>query len=81
MSDLRNGEPHRRDERIGLETYLTPEEAKEFHKIFVLSFIVFTLIAVVAHFLAWNWRPWGGNYAMLEQGAAVARATITTMMA
>jgi light-harvesting complex 1 beta chain len=22
------------------------------------SFIVFTLIAVVAHFLVWQWRPW-----------------------
>ena len=22
------------------------------------SFIIFTLIAVVAHFLAWQWRPW-----------------------
>jgi light-harvesting complex 1 beta chain len=38
---------------------LTVEEAKEFHKLFVQGFIVFTGIALVAHFLAWNWRPWG----------------------
>ncbi len=37
---------------------LTEQEAKEFHGIFVTSFIVFTLIAVVAHFLVWQWRPW-----------------------
>ncbi len=22
------------------------------------SFIIFTVIAVIAHFLAWQWRPW-----------------------
>ncbi len=33
-------------------------EAKEFHKIFVTSFIVFTVIAIIAHFLVWQWRPW-----------------------
>jgi light-harvesting complex 1 beta chain len=37
---------------------LTETEAKEFHKLFVVSFIVFTLIAIVAHFLVWQWRPW-----------------------
>ncbi len=42
---------------------LSEGEAREFNRIFVLSFIIFTGIAVVAHFLAWMWRPWGGNYA------------------
>jgi light-harvesting complex 1 beta chain len=37
---------------------LTEQEAKEFHKIFVTSFLVFTAIAVVAHVLVWQWRPW-----------------------
>jgi light-harvesting complex 1 beta chain len=37
---------------------LTEPEAKEFHKIFVTSFIIFTAIAIVAHFLVWQWRPW-----------------------
>jgi light-harvesting complex 1 beta chain len=39
-------------------TGLTEAEAKEFHGIFITSFIVFTVIAIVAHFLAWQWRPW-----------------------
>jgi light-harvesting complex 1 beta chain len=37
---------------------LTESEAKEFHGIFVTSFIIFTVIAIVAHFLVWQWRPW-----------------------
>jgi light-harvesting complex 1 beta chain len=37
---------------------LTESEAKEFHGIFVMSFVVFTVIAIIAHILAWNWCPW-----------------------
>lgn len=46
------------DDRHGLRTYLTPEEAKEFHKIFMGSFLGFTAIAVIAHVLVWVWKPW-----------------------
>ena len=41
---------------------LTELEAKEFNRIFVLSFCIFTGVAIVAHILAWLWRPWGGSY-------------------
>ncbi len=37
---------------------LKQNEAREFHAVFVTSFIIFTAIAVVAHFLVWLWRPW-----------------------
>ena len=37
---------------------MTEPEAREFHSIFVTSFIVFTAIAIVAHILVWLWRPW-----------------------
>lgn len=37
---------------------LSEEEAKEFHKVFMMSFAGFTAIAIVAHFLVWQWRPW-----------------------
>lgn len=37
---------------------LTENEAKEFHGVFVTSFIIFLIIAIVAHILAWMWRPW-----------------------
>ena len=37
---------------------LTETEAKEFHSIFVQSFLGFVAVAVVAHILVWLWRPW-----------------------
>ena len=37
---------------------LTEAEAKEFHGVFMTSFILFTIIAIVAHVLVWMWRPW-----------------------
>ena len=43
------------------------------------SFIIFTIVAIVAHILAWIWRPWFPGvegYAALtpESGAAVQHA-------
>ena len=46
------------DEKAVSLSGLTEPEAKEFHKIFLTSFIGFTAVAVVAHFLVWSWRPW-----------------------
>lgn len=37
---------------------LTEAEAKEFHGIFTQSMTTFFAIVVVAHILAWLWRPW-----------------------
>ena len=37
---------------------LTDDEARGFHGVFVMSFIGFTIIAIIAHFLVWSWRPW-----------------------
>lgn len=37
---------------------LTEPEAREFHTIFMTSFIIFTVVAIVAHMLVWVWRPW-----------------------
>jgi light-harvesting complex 1 beta chain len=44
--------------RSGSISGLSEAEAKEFHGVFVTSFIAFTVIAIIAHFLAWQWRPW-----------------------
>jgi light-harvesting complex 1 beta chain len=57
--------------RTGSASGLTEGEAKEFHSIFMTSFIVFVVVAVIAHILAWQWRPWlpGPNgYAALVDG-------------
>lgn len=40
-------------------TGMTVGEAREFNRIFVVSFFIFFGVAVVAHLLAWLWRPWG----------------------
>jgi light-harvesting complex 1 beta chain len=72
------------NERFGPGAYLTPEEAKEFHKMFVSSFITFTIIAIVAHVLVWMWRPWfpGVNgYALMNDATELANATIMTLLA
>ncbi|MFO0736496.1 MAG: light-harvesting antenna LH1, beta subunit [Labilithrix sp.] len=56
---------------------LSENEAKEFHKLFVTSFVIFTAIAVGAHVLAWMWRPWlpGVNgYSMLDSAQSFAQS-------
>ena len=59
-----------RDIATGSLSGLTEAEAKEFHKIFMTSFIIFVVIAIIAHFLAWQWRPWlpgkNGYQSMLD---------------
>jgi light-harvesting complex 1 beta chain len=50
-------------------TGLTEAEAMEVHKYMVQGYIAFTAVAVVAHILVWNWRPWFPSikgYASLE---------------
>jgi light-harvesting complex 1 beta chain len=53
-------------------TGLTEGEAKEFHGIFVTSFIIFTVIAIIAHVLVWQWRPWLGPSASLPESVQTA---------
>ena len=61
-------------------TGLTSREAQEFHKYFMLGFIVFTVIAIVAHFLVWQWRPWfpgpEGYAAVTDSANAVAHSVM-----
>lgn len=66
-------------------TGLTETEAKEFHGIFVTSFIVFTVIAIIAHFLAWQWRPWlpgpnGYTTSWLQDTGGLVVHTISTLV-
>ena len=60
---------------------LTESEAREFHSIFMTSFVIFTVIAVVAHILAWMWRPWlpgpGGYKAAMEGATHYASIVIS----
>jgi light-harvesting complex 1 beta chain len=37
---------------------MNEEDARRFHGQFMFGTVAFTAVAVVAHFLAWSWRPW-----------------------
>lgn len=37
---------------------LTEDEAMDFSKGFTMGIIGFILIAAIAHYLVWQWRPW-----------------------
>ncbi|MBS0558506.1 MAG: light-harvesting protein [Proteobacteria bacterium] len=55
---------------------LTEAEAREFHRIFMTSFIAFVIVAVIAHILAWQWRPWlpgPKGYTSLLDGVAYVK--------
>jgi light-harvesting complex 1 beta chain len=70
-------------ERSGSLSGLTEEEAKEFHRIFMVSFIGFTLVALIAHILVWQWRPWlpgPEGYAMID-GATTALKSFIPFLA
>ncbi|MFO1035459.1 MAG: light-harvesting antenna LH1, beta subunit [Geminicoccaceae bacterium] len=72
------------DDRSGSTSGLSEPEAREFHRIFMTSFIVFVVVAIIAHFLAWAWRPWlpGVNgYAMLDDGVRVALSHLSSFVA
>ena len=67
--------------RTGSTSGLTDSEAREFHSIFVTSFIVFTVIAIIAHVLVWQWRPWlpgpnGYTTGMLMDGIATVKSLL-----
>ncbi len=72
------------DRRTGSLSGLTEQEAKEFHSIFMTSFILFTVVAIVAHILVWMWRPWlpGPNgYVSLDDGLTTVASLLSTFVA
>lgn len=72
------------ERRAGSLSGLTENEAKEFHSIFMTSFVLFTIIAIVAHILVWMWRPWlpGPNgYVQLHDGVTNVAILLTTWVA
>lgn len=63
---------------------LTAEQAQAFHKLYMVGFIVFTAIAIVAHFLVWQWRPWfpgPEGYASLVEGTKLVVSQVTPFLA
>jgi light-harvesting complex 1 beta chain len=71
------------ERRTGSLSGLTENEAKEFHSIFMTSFVLFTIVAIVAHILVWMWRPWlpGPNgYVELHDGVTNVASLLTTLV-
>ena len=69
-----------RDARTGSMSGLTEAEAKEFHKLFMGSFILFTLIAIGAHILVYMWRPWlpaASGYSEVKDGIEMASQMVS----
>lgn len=63
---------------------LSEAEAREFHSVFMSSFIAFVIVAVVAHILAWMWRPWlpgPEGYASLENGVKPIASALLSLVA
>jgi len=63
---------------------LSEAEAREFHSVFMSSFIGFVIVAVIAHILAWMWRPWlpgPEGYASLEDGIAPITSALLSLVA
>lgn len=51
---------------------LSEAEASDFHRLFLMAFAVFTLIAILAHVAAWAWRPWGHQTSPAQAHTPVA---------
>jgi light-harvesting complex 1 beta chain len=61
---------------------LSEAEAREFHSVFMTSFVIFVVVAVIAHVLAWMWRPWlpgPGGYASLDDGIVHVGALVSML--
>jgi light-harvesting complex 1 beta chain len=64
-------------------TGLTDDEAREFHGFFITSFIAFTVVAIIAHFLVWQWRPWfpgTKGYASLSDSMTTTFASLASLI-
>ncbi|MEL6546252.1 MAG: light-harvesting antenna LH1, beta subunit [Myxococcota bacterium] len=62
---------------------LTDEEAKEFHSGFIMAFITFVVIAIIAHLLTWMWRPWFAGpdgYSMIQDAQTVAESAMNMLV-
>ena len=73
------------DRRAGSLSGLTESEAREFHGIFVTSCLGVTAVGIVAHILAWMWRPWlppaKGYSAQVIDGATTTFASLVSFLA
>lgn len=58
---------------------LTPDEAREFHDFYMKGLVLFTAVAIVAHFMVWIWRPWLSSENMASASDLLQNSTTTLM--
>ena len=63
---------------------LTEDEARGFHRMFVVSFLIYVAIAIVAHYAVWQWRPWipgvaGYKVSAVQTTPALTNSTATAV--
>ena len=62
---------------------LNEDEARGFNTAFFASFLGFLFIAIIAHYLVWQWRPWipgaRGYPARTAQTAPAVKAPASTL--
>lgn len=62
---------------------LTEKGAKEYHRLFMASTIGYVVIAIIAHFLVWSWRPWfpgPDGYAAIQDTINNVATVATTLL-
>jgi light-harvesting complex 1 beta chain len=59
---------------------IVPREAKGFHGVFIASFAVFLVIALVAQLLTLEWRPWFPGAEGEKSLIGGVRAAVYTLM-
>ncbi|MEL6816854.1 MAG: light-harvesting antenna LH1, beta subunit [Cyanobacteria bacterium J06598_3] len=59
---------------------LTENGAREYHKLFMGSTIGYVLVAVIAHFLVWGWRPWFPSTEGYTSAIETVSALATTLL-
>ena len=69
------------DSRPAAPAMLSEDEARGFHGAFIMGFLGFTVVAAIAHYAVWQWRPWipgtAGYEVRTSQTAPAANAPAT----
>ena len=66
--------------REGSISGLTDEEAREFHGIFIQSFLLWVAVCFIAHVLVWFWRPWFPGAESMQMSSLEGTQSVVTQL-
>jgi light-harvesting complex 1 beta chain len=58
---------------------LTNNEAKELHRGFMTTMTMYIIIALIAHYLVWAWRPWFPGTSGYKSTSEVITSTLSML--